>query len=86
MTSLEYSIDEQYILHWVYEMAAGRNFSPSMPTDSSAMIINEAAARAFGFGNNAIGRVIVRPNSDRGKDYHFTVVGVVKDFHFRFIA
>jgi len=83
MTSLEYKIDEQYIPTLGIQMAAGRNFSPAYGTDSSGMIINEAAARAFGFGNNAIGKVIVRPNSDRGRDHHFTVVGVVKDFHFK---
>ena len=83
MTSLEYKIDEQYIPTLGIQMAAGRNFSPAFPTDSSAMIINEAAAKAFGFGNDAIGKIVVRQNSDRGKDYRFTVVGVVKDFHFR---
>ena len=83
MTSLEYKIDEQYIPTLGIQMAAGRNFSPAYGTDSSAMIINEAAVKAFGFGNNAIGKIIVRSNSDRGRDYHFTVVGVVKDFHFR---
>ncbi|MEO5592762.1 MAG: ABC transporter permease [Chitinophagaceae bacterium] len=83
MTSLEYKIDEQYIPTLGIQMAAGRNFSPAYSTDSSAMIINEAAAKAFGFGNNAVGKIIVRQNSDRGKDYRFTVVGVVKDFHFK---
>ena len=83
MTSLEYKIDEQYIPTLGIEMAAGRNFSPAYPTDSSAMIINEAAAKVFGFGNDAIGKIVVRQNSDRGKNYRFTIVGVVKDFHFR---
>ncbi len=84
LTSLEYKIDEQYIPTLGIKMAAGRNFDPAVySTDSSAMIINEAAARVFGFGDNAIGKVIVRQNSDRGRDYRFTIIGVVKDFHFR---
>ena len=86
LTSLEYKVDDRYIPTLGIQMAAGRNFAPATyGTDSSAMIINEAAAKVFGFGNsnNAIGKVIVRQNSDRGRDYHFTVVGVVKDFHFR---
>ncbi len=84
LTSLEYKIDERYIPTLGIQMAAGRNFSPTVyGTDSSAIIINEAAANVFGFGNNAIGKVIVRQNSDRGRDYRYTVIGVVKDFHFR---
>ena len=83
MRTLEYHIDEQYIPTLGIAMAAGRNFSPSFPTDSSAMIINETAARAFGFGNNAIGRRITRQNSDHGKNFNYTVIGVVKDFHFK---
>ena len=47
------------------------------------MIINESAAKVFGWRDNAIGKRIVRENSDRGKNYVYTVVGVVKDFHFR---
>ena len=83
MTALEYKIDEQYIPTLGIQMAAGRNFSPAFGTDSSAMIINEAAARAFGWGNDAIGKIIVRENSDRGRNYRFTVIGIVKDFHFK---
>ncbi len=83
MKTLEYKIDEQYIPTLGIQMAAGRNFSPAFTTDSSAMLINETAAHAFGWGNNAIGQKIVRQNSDRGNNYVYTVVGVVKDFHFR---
>ncbi|MEP6749692.1 MAG: ABC transporter permease [Bacteroidota bacterium] len=83
MTSLEYKIDERYIPTLGIQMAAGRNFSPAFPTDSSAMIINESAAKIFGWGDNAVGQRIVRENSDHGKNYVYTVVGVVKDFHFR---
>ncbi|MEO6316101.1 MAG: ABC transporter permease [Chitinophagaceae bacterium] len=83
MTSLEYKIDEQYIPTLGIQMAAGRNFSPAYGTDSSAMIINEAAAKAYGFGNDAVGKTIVRQNSDRGRDYRYTIIGIVKDFHFK---
>jgi putative ABC transport system permease protein len=83
MKTLEYKVDEQYIPTLGIRMAAGRNFSTAFPTDSSAMIINESAARAFGWGNDAIGKRIVRQNSDRGRDFSYTVIGVVKDFHFK---
>lgn len=83
MNTLEYRIDEQYIPTMGMQMAAGRNFSPAMPTDSQAMIINETAARAFGWGDNAVGKKILREHGDRGLHAAYTVIGVVKDFHFR---
>lgn len=83
MTTLEYKVDEQYIPTLGIEMAAGRNFSSAMPTDSLSMIINETAARAFGWGSNAVGQRIFRQNSSRGPNVTYTVIGVVKDFHFK---
>lgn len=47
------------------------------------MIINETAAKAFSWGSNAVGQKIIRQNSARGRDVAYTVIGVVKDFHFR---
>ncbi|HYJ65288.1 MAG TPA: ABC transporter permease [Parafilimonas sp.] len=79
-----YHIDEQYVPTFGMQMAAGRNFSPAFPTDSLAMIINETAAKAFGWNTNtAIGKTIVGVNSDRGKNVPYHVVGVVKDFNFK---
>ncbi len=83
MRTLEYHVDDKYIPTLGIEMAAGRNFSPTMPTDSFAMVINETAARAFGWNNNAIGQKIVQQTGDRGKNFAYTVIGVVKDFHFK---
>jgi putative ABC transport system permease protein len=83
MRTLEYKIDEQYIPTMGMQVVSGRNFSPAMPTDSQGMIINETAARAFGWGNDAVGKRIVRENSVRGHNVAFTVIGVVKDFHFK---
>jgi putative ABC transport system permease protein len=83
MNTLEYRIDERYIPTMGMQMAMGRNFSPSMPTDSQAMIINETAAKTFGWGNNAIGKKIFREHGDQGQHLGYTVIGVVKDFHFR---
>jgi len=83
MKTLEYHVDEQYIPTFEMHMAEGRNFSPAYKTDSSAMIINETAAKAFGWGTNAIGKRITRQNSEKGNNYVYTVIGVVKDFHFK---
>lgn len=62
------------------EMADGRNFQREMPSDDKgAYIINQTAAKEFGW-NNPIGQVIHGPlTTDRDAG---VVIGVVKDFNF----
>ncbi len=81
--TLEYHVDEQYIPTFGMQMAAGRNFSPEYKTDSSAIIINETAAKTFGWEGKAVGQKLTRQNSERGNNFVYTVIGVVKDFHFK---
>jgi putative ABC transport system permease protein len=84
MRTVEYHIDENYIPTFGMHITAGRNFSPAFSTDSFAMIINETAAKAFGWNaNTAIDKTIVRINSDKGANVPFHIVGVVKDFNFK---
>ena len=84
LNAVEYHVDEQYIPTMGMQMASGRNFSKDFTTDSFALIINESAARALGWKDmSAIGKIIIRQNSDRGKDVPFHVIGVVKDFNFK---
>ncbi len=81
-------VDSDYLPTLGMELVAGRNFDPAMLTDSNATILNETAARLFGF-ENPIGQKIYRPDAP-GKEGKFspedfverTVIGVVKDFHF----
>ncbi len=55
-------------------LIAGRDFDlKTYPTDSSAIIINETAAKLMGF-KDPLGKII----KDNGIDWH--VVGVIKDF------
>ena len=80
-----WNIDEDYIPTMEMELLAGRNFSPDMPTDSNAVIINETAAKILGF-DNPIGQPLYGgadfdPQSDKMAEAK-TVIGVVKDFHF----
>jgi len=84
MTTLEYHVDENYIPTFGMQMASGRNFSKDFATDSSGMIINESAAKAFGWSIlNAVGKTLIRENSDKGRNIPFHVIGVIKDFHFK---
>ena len=61
-------------------MVAGRNFNRQFPSDTTAYIINESAARQLGL-NLAVGEEIAL-DAD-GEIIRGTVVGVVKDFHFQ---
>jgi len=84
MRTVEFHIDENYIPTFDMQMAAGRNFSSEMHTDSTALIINETAAKSFGWdAQSALGKIIIRQNSFMGTNVPFHVVGVVKDFHFK---
>jgi putative ABC transport system permease protein len=60
------------------EMAQGRFFSRDYPTDSSAVIINEAALKVFGW-DQPINKKL---NDWRNPRNIFHVIGVVKDFHY----
>ena len=79
---IRYVVDENYIPTLGMEMVAGRNFSPEFGTDSSAIILNETAAKQIGWGRDALGHTISSPNVNGGKET-FRVIGIVKDFHFK---
>ncbi len=70
-------IDYDFIPSYNIKMAAGRNFSKQFGTDKKTAIINETAAKLFGFKNaeSAIGEKIAR-NGDT-----LTLIGVTADFH-----
>ncbi|WP_114936272.1 ABC transporter permease [Mucilaginibacter endophyticus] len=75
-----WKIDEDYIGTMGMQMKTGRGFSGEFRTDSTAMIINETAAKVFGYGDNAVGKTITTGIARDIKKYH--VIGVVKDFNF----
>lgn len=62
---LNYHIDEQYIPVMGMQIVSGRNFSKLFSTDSSGIIINESAARIFGWGNGAVGHTLTEANSSQ---------------------
>jgi len=92
VNSLRYEVDDQYIPTLKMEMAAGRNFSPAFGADSTGIIINETAARNFGWLDpgqsgpaataKALNHTLTRPDND-GPVITYHVIGVVRDFHFR---
>ena len=73
----EWAIDADYVPTFGMTMAAGRNFSPQLPTDSSAILLNETAARLFGFTD--IRNKYLYQNKDNPVALH--VIGIIKDFN-----
>jgi len=67
-----------------FDFIQGRNFDKNMGTDdTAAMIINETAARQFGWTDNPLGKKIRYGFDLDGKGGRIMkVIGVVKDYHF----
>ena len=63
------------------EMLEGRFFSPEIPTDSFAIIINEATLKAFDI-EDPLNTRFYNPGDDGEPDEFVPIIGVVKDFHF----
>ncbi|TWR31381.1 FtsX-like permease family protein [Mucilaginibacter pallidiroseus] len=79
-----WQVDADYIPTLDMKIVQGRNFSAANLSDSSGVIINEAAARFLGL-KNAVDKPIYQSQggeraADNIKQLH--IVGVVKDFHF----
>jgi len=80
--TLCYEVDNQYMPTLGMKLVAGRNFSPDFGTDSTAVILNETAAKTFGWNKQALGHQLTRPQND-GQKITYRVIGIVEDFHFR---
>ncbi len=72
------AVDYDFIPSFNVEMVSGRNFSHDMITDSSAIILNETAVQQMGL-SDPLNKKITWGGTE------LTVVGVVKDFHFKSI-
>jgi putative ABC transport system permease protein len=82
-----WDVDSDYLKTFGMQIASGRDFDPSRTTDSAGLILNESAVRLFGFSDPIGQKVYTIKAGMRGapkpEDFNeFTVIGVVKDFHF----
>ena len=84
MTGRGIVVDENYAKLLDLEMAKGRFFSRDFPSDSTALVLNETAVAELGL-KNPIGQQITSPDQTNrdGSPVIFTVVGVVRDFHYQ---
>jgi putative ABC transport system permease protein len=79
-------VDYDYIETLGMQLLTGRNFDPANSADSTAIIVNEEALRLFGV-EEPLGAHIVTwaalPDEDGNAPMEvYTIIGVVKDFHF----
>jgi putative ABC transport system permease protein len=81
-----------YLLSFIYSdynyartmgisLVKGRFFSRNIPSDTSSVVINEAAAKYLGL-DNPVGYSLIAPAPTPEKRRRLTIIGVVKDFHF----
>ncbi len=74
-----FQVGLDFIDHYGLELVAGRSYSRDYPSDStSALVINEAAARQYGYSNPA--DIIGKKFDQWGRAGE--VIGVVKDFNY----
>jgi putative ABC transport system permease protein len=77
-------VDESLLQTLGIQPLAGRLFSKDFPGDTNArMILNERAIKDLGFSSpqEAVGGKV--KFDWRGESYTWTIIGVVKDFHFQ---
>ncbi|MEO1623745.1 MAG: ABC transporter permease [Bacteroidota bacterium] len=81
-----WTVDVDYLKTLQLELAEGRFFENGRPNDSLAVVLNETAARKFGF-DKAEGQEIYTlrgsmTGSTRPEDFMaYRLIGIVKDFH-----
>lgn len=71
--------DHNYIDLFNIKLVAGRNFSPDIVSDRNAFLINETAAKTYGW-DDPIGMQFIGENGgEEGDTVH--IIGVIKDIH-----
>lgn len=82
-------IDDQFLKTYDIQLLKGRNFNNTGMSDSTAVIINESAAKQLGI-TQASGQVVEIPSVDFGgsverfdASFNVRVIGIVKDFNFQ---
>jgi len=81
-TGRQIVVDENYVECMGMEMVEGRDFAKAF-ADSNSVVLNETAVKTLGL-IDPIGKQVFSSDFDPNQqDEAFTVVGVVKDFHFQ---
>ena len=77
-----WGVDYDYVKTMGMQLIQGRGFSREFGSDSTGILVNEAAVKILGV-KNPIGKRIWKFDDDQGKTRKtYTIIGVVKNFHF----
>ncbi len=77
-----WGVDHDYVKTLGMQLVQGRDFSRDFGSDSSGIILNETAAKLFGSTHIIGKRVLQFTDSQLKTSKTYTVIGVVKNFHF----
>jgi putative ABC transport system permease protein len=80
LTTQVWDVDFDYLNTLGLDMAQGRAFDAQLPTDTSSVIINEAAQKILGWSDPLGKRVTTMFDNEKLTAY--TIVGVVRNFNF----
>jgi putative ABC transport system permease protein len=72
-------IDDHFLSTYQIHLLSGRNFAGGSPADSSAVILNETAARELGIKEVSAQQIDILLN----KPFRAKVIGIVRDFNFQ---
>jgi putative ABC transport system permease protein len=73
--------DFDFLKTYGLKLNTGRFFSPDIPSDSTAAIINQKAVKDFNI-QEPLNTRIIRPGNTPEDNLYMQVIGVVEDFHF----
>jgi putative ABC transport system permease protein len=76
-----WNIDCDYMSTLGLKIIKGRNFSKDFLTDSTCVLMNETAAKSFGW-DDPIGHIIGISSGTNTELGNYTVIGVIEDFNF----
>jgi putative ABC transport system permease protein len=77
-----WGVDHDYLATLGMEVKEGRFFSREFPADSFSVVLNETAVRKFGLTDPIGARLWRFADREMQKTITYTVIGVVRDFHF----
>lgn len=78
----KWSVDYDFVKTMGLQMASGRAFDEAFPSDSTGIIINEAAAKVAGYADPIGKKIFGYEDAALTKRVDYTIIGVVKNFHF----
>jgi putative ABC transport system permease protein len=73
-------VDFDFIKNYNLQIVAGRAFDKGQPSDSTAVILNQASVKQLGFSSDeaAVGQRVWLETKEKSPDL---VIGVIKDYH-----